>query len=1244
MRIVVDLQGAQTESRFRGIGRWSLAFAQALARNAGEHEIVLALSGLFPDTIAPLRSAFHGIVPPENVRVWHAPGGVSARHPDNEWRRRAGEVLRAHFLSLLDPDIVHVTSLFEGYADDAITGTELFGRDVPVSVTLYDLIPFLNEKTYLAPSPQYETFYRDRIASLKRASLHLAISEYARSEAVRALGIDGDRVRTVSTAVGPEFRPLAVTDDLVSRLARVHGLVRPFVLYAGGVDDRKNLPRLIEAFARLPAEVRSPRHLVLAGKFPPAAEAGLMAKAAAAGLSEDDVRITGYVDDPTLRQLYAACELFVFPSWHEGFGLPVLEAMACGAPVIAAGTTSIPEVMAMPEALFDPFDVPSIRDKLHLALSDRDFRERLRAQSAVRVPLFSWDLTARRAIAAFEETVAAGRRPPPVRPTAGPDAVVAALAARIPERHADEAGHFAACLSLNLDAGIERQILVDVSEIVHKDAATGVQRVVRGYLAALLRDPPRGYRVEPVHATRTDGYRYARRFAGRGTDGPDTAEDPPIHWQRGDVFFALDLQHDVQTAQARFLGQLRASGVVVVFMVYDLLPIELPDCFPDTRLPTLHAAWLRVVCAGDGAICISKATADALAAWIEREAVPTSPAFRISWVHMGGDLDGAPSSRGLPDDADALLACMRRRPTFLCVSTIEPRKRQDQILDAVERLWSAGEDVALVLVGRTGWKSETLIAKIRSHPETGRRLFWIRDANDAYLDRIYAAATCLIAASLNEGFGLSLVEAARHRIPIVARDIPVFREVAGDHAFYFQGMTAAELAAALVDWLAAHRAGTHPRSEGLAWLTWSESAARMTRELVRIGRPVRQVLVDVSELVRTDAKTGIQRVVRSILREWLAKPMPGHRIEPVHAAGDRGYRYARRFTHGLLGLGDPPLDDEPVEVSPGDLFLGLDLSPGTVIAHKDTFAWMRAQGVRVTFVVYDLLCLQLPHCFPPGTEALFRAWIEVVAAGDGAICISRSVATDVARWREAHATDPGRPFSVRWFHLGADVENSVPTRGLPPHAPDTLANLRRRPSFLMVGTLEPRKGHAQVLDAFERLWAEGEDVNLTIVGKKGWMVDELTARLVDHPLARERLEWIQDASDEYLGEIYAASTCLVAASRGEGFGLPLIEAARCRIPILARDIPVFREVAGPHAAYFTGDDAEALAGAVRDWLALHRRGEHPRPEGLPWLTWAQSAADLRALVVDGGPDPRTADPAAQDRGEVDVDAAQSVVA
>ena len=129
----------------------------------------------------------------------------------------------------------------------------------------------------------------------------------------------------------------------------------------------------------------------------------------------------------------------------------------------------------------------------------------------------------------------------------------------------------------------------------------------------------------------------------------------------------------------------------------------------------------------------------------------------------------------------------------------------------------------------------------------------------------------------------------------------------------------------------------------------------------------------------------------------------------------------------------------------------------------------------------------------------------------------------------------------------------------------------------MVGTIEPRKGHMQVLDAFDQLWSQGMDINLIIAGAEGWRhlrqdmrrtIPQIVARLRSHRERGRRLFWVNGPSDEYLEKIYATSSCLIAASEGEGFGLPLIEAARHKLPIIARDIPVFREVAGEHALLF----------------------------------------------------------------------------
>jgi glycosyltransferase involved in cell wall biosynthesis len=124
------------------------------------------------------------------------------------------------------------------------------------------------------------------------------------------------------------------------------------------------------------------------------------------------------------------------------------------------------------------------------------------------------------------------------------------------------------------------------------------------------------------------------------------------------------------------------------------------------------------------------------------------------------------------------------------------------------------------------------------------------------------------------------------------------------------------------------------------------------------------------------------------------------------------------------------------------------------------------------------------------------------------------------------------------------------------------------------------------------------------------MVDALAARINTHAELGKRLFWLDGISDEYLENIYKASACLVSASEGEGFGLPLIEAAKQHIPILARDLPVFREVAGDHAFYFTGLSAEDLALAVKDWLNLYQSKQVPDSKLIPILTWAQSTAQL----------------------------------
>jgi glycosyltransferase involved in cell wall biosynthesis len=244
------------------------------------------------------------------------------------------------------------------------------------------------------------------------------------------------------------------------------------------------------------------------------------------------------------------------------------------------------------------------------------------------------------------------------------------------------------------------------------------------------------------------------------------------------------------------------------------------------------------------------------------------------------------------------------------------------------------------------------------------------------------------------------------------------------------------------------------------------------------------------------------------------------------------------------------------------------------------------------------------------------------------VCISYAVAEETQAWLDA-AGNP-QPVSIAVLHHGADLAASVPSAGLPADSEATLRQIALAPAFLMVGTIEPRKGHLQALSAFEQLWRDGSEAMLVIVGKEGWTglpdnerrtIPQLMNRLRHHPELGKRLFWLSGISDEYLERLYAGADCLLAPSEGEGFGLPLIEAAQCGLPILARDLPVSREVAREHACYFSGLAAADLAQAVKDWLALDAKGQVPSSRNIEWSSWERNSREL-VLILSAGKDDR----------------------
>ena len=407
MRILLDLQGCQsTGSRDRGIGRYSMALAGAMVAAGPAHEFHVLLNAAFPEYADRIRAQLGDRIPAERFHAFHVPEGCAEMRPDAAWRVRAAEAVRRCAIQQVRPDLVHVSSVFEGLIDDCATRIDPALDGVPTVATIYDFIPYLNQERYLAGAAT-RAWYLRKLESVRNASLLLGISESACAEARTVFGERCPPVVNMSSAANPrQFFPGAPGDA-----ARRLGLVRPFVMYTGGIDWRKNIEGLITAYAALPQRLRDRRQLAIVCHAEAHARTQLLGHAKQAGLGDDELVLTGYVSDADLADLYRSCELFVFPSLHEGFGLPALEAMMCGAAVIGSNTSSIPEVIGRSDAMFDPRALPEMTALMQRVLDDEPFRRSLKADGIERASRFSWDHSARVALDAMERLHASQVRP-----------------------------------------------------------------------------------------------------------------------------------------------------------------------------------------------------------------------------------------------------------------------------------------------------------------------------------------------------------------------------------------------------------------------------------------------------------------------------------------------------------------------------------------------------------------------------------------------------------------------------------------------------------------------------------------------------------------------------------------------------------------------------------------------------------------------------------------------------------------
>ena len=270
---------------------------------------------------------------------------------------------------------------------------------VPIVVTIHD-VSYLEHPEYFTAARALQLRISTR-HTLQRAAKIITVSEFSRNRISRAFGIDPECIRVTPEAAEDCFHPIS-RDLARRRVAQYLGIVEPFVLSVGDWHPRKNQIGLVRAFRELLAVHPSlPHKLVLAGKRTWFAKR-VLDEIRRSGL-EERIVTTDFVDDEILPSLYNACDVFVFPSFYEGFGLPAVEAMACGRPVVCSDATALPEVVDGAALLFDPNSVGEQMRAIADILLDKELRERMEKKSLQRAAFFDWRETARQTLDVYAE-------------------------------------------------------------------------------------------------------------------------------------------------------------------------------------------------------------------------------------------------------------------------------------------------------------------------------------------------------------------------------------------------------------------------------------------------------------------------------------------------------------------------------------------------------------------------------------------------------------------------------------------------------------------------------------------------------------------------------------------------------------------------------------------------------------------------------------------------------------------------
>lgn len=1244
MRLVIDMQVGQTSSQYSVSGCRSVRLVKEMAKLNSFHEILLVLNSAFGDSIDFLRDEFEGFIPQSNIFVWT---GVKREGwgDDDGYRKVSGAMYEA-FIADLNPDVVWIPSLFEEEDKGAVTSIGAFTKKFPTAVTVDDFV-WKKQQSFDSSTHSTQKIHFLKIEHLRRADLLFFASNRAKREAHLYLNIPLESQAVICNAAEDVYVHKTVTDAEYSHLSQTYGIGEKFVVCPIDLNFKEFFTNFLSAVRRLPDSFRKTYQFVLAFTHSLGEQEGYILNCIdELGLDRSIFCILELPSVADKSLLYNASSLILYSSFCE-YAINFLEVLSCGSLVITESNLDLSPVIVDQDSTFISHDTDSLANKIIEVLQNEELQSTLKQNGINQAKKFNLNQNARYVLEELEKLHVSYSHlhSTPVLPK---KRLSLAFVSPLPPQKTGIADYSAELLP----------------------------ELHRHYNITVISDQEKETCLWSCPDIRLRSVSWFRRHSGQFDRVIYQVGNSSFHAQMIDLllqipgvvvlhdFFLSDLMWHLEAhgrspewtnalvaedGWGAVVSRMKAQGGTEVESIVRKYPCNI-NVLQRAEGVIVHSEFCRQLAqqfygpsTGEDWALIPLVRGINILSDKNKKQELCGVSEDVFFVCSFGALGKTKLNHRL---LEAWLdSSMAKDPRFYLVFVGE-NHNDDYGRDLLQTIKSSEFGDRVII---TGWADEEVYHSwlLKADVAVQLRTTSRGETSKAVLDCMSYGVPTIVNANgpmaelqrdsvlmLEDNFNnKDLSFALNYLVNLQDQREKLGREGRACIINFHNPRYCADLYRDAIERFANKVENTSPGvidyissyDSGFNFIEFSRAMANNIRPSYRLPR----IFIDISAQIKTHLHSGIERVTCSILRKFLADRREKYIVEPVYATADKeGYYYARKFTSRFLDIPDGWAEDAPIDACSGDVFLSLDFEPNIMMNQHKWLMSLRRQGVLVYSVVHDLLPVTMPEVFPQSglSGEIHQRWLQMITKFDGALCVSRTVADELFDWLDQFGEPRRRPFALQWFHHGADFTTANTDGTAWVEGRQIIDKIKSRVTFLMVGSIEPRKGYLQTLQAFDLLWKQGVDVNLVIVGKEGWKelennnrrdIPETVEMLCSHPEKGNRLIWLDKCSDFALEQIYGSCNCLLSASYGEGFGLPLIEAAHHGLPLLVRDLSVFREVTGGHATFFQDDRSpNILMKAVIDWLQVYKSHGYKEFQRVPVQSWEHSKNQILEAILN----------------------------